>query len=317
MEPAKVIPFELPKKPRIKEKEPLPDQRKVVVLPFKAVFDKRLTHGALQALAALCAYCNRAGITWVSQKRLAEELEISQQAYSKQFRQLVKCGYVEVVKKSYMGQRSATTRVIYDPSITAEDAIAMVSSKEDSRPPWMIEEQRREMEQPKTDPEGQKRIARMISEALKQPNKPKEYTMPKSGETATVKKMKQEIENTKKRRSTNNPQVVTQPPKTTQLQQPPGCNSSPLTNNLQVVSNDNLQVVLNTNNEHIVENIYKVKHSYKQLKKSEMERLLSVMTIEQLDEAMDTLMPLFKAEGIEPSSRVLMDSILQLHMAGT
>ena len=122
MEPAKVIPFELPKKPRIKEKEPLPDQRKVVVLPFKAVFDKRLTHGALQALAALCAYCNRAGITWVSQKRLAEELEISQQAYSKQFRQLVKYGYVEVVKKSYMGQRSSTTRVIYDPSITAEDA---------------------------------------------------------------------------------------------------------------------------------------------------------------------------------------------------
>ena len=82
------IAFALPKKPRIREKEPMPDQRKVCVMPIRAVFDKKMSHGGLQALAALCAYCNRAGITWVSQTRLAQELGISQQAVAKQFKQL-------------------------------------------------------------------------------------------------------------------------------------------------------------------------------------------------------------------------------------
>jgi hypothetical protein len=90
--PAEVIQFDLPKRPKIELKQAPPDRRTVAVVPIRAVFDKQLTHGGLQALAALCAYCNKAGVTWVSQLRLASELGISQQALAKQYRQLKRAG---------------------------------------------------------------------------------------------------------------------------------------------------------------------------------------------------------------------------------
>jgi hypothetical protein len=37
------------------------------------------------------------------------------------------------------------------------------------------------------------------------------------------------------------------------------------------------------------------------------------MKPEQVEDALTTLLPLFAAEGLTPSSRVLADSILQLH----
>jgi hypothetical protein len=40
--PDNIVPFALPKKPRIKEKDAPPDQRKVAVLPIRAVFDKQM-----------------------------------------------------------------------------------------------------------------------------------------------------------------------------------------------------------------------------------------------------------------------------------
>ena len=67
-----IVPFTLPKKPRIKEKDAPPDQRKVCIMPIRALTDERLTDGSVRILALVCSYCNRAGITWVSQKRLAE-----------------------------------------------------------------------------------------------------------------------------------------------------------------------------------------------------------------------------------------------------
>lgn len=315
------IAFQIPKKPRVKEQEALPDQRKVVVLPFPAVFDKRLTHGALQALAALCAYCNRAGITWVSQKRLAQELGISQQAYSKQFKQLVACGYVEVVKKPFKGQRSATTRVIYDPTVSADDAIAMVSSKEDARPPYMKEQQMTEMQDNTPDPEGLRRIAQLVAGALKQPTKPKEYQMPKSGETATVKKMKEDIAKAKGKRTSNNPQVVKQGVSQQAHSQPTGCIEKDSQHNSQVVSVNNLEVVHNTVFNKDIDSIKDISKdsskeyldSYEQLEDKDIQRLLTCMTHADVREGIDTLLPLFRAEGLNPSSQVLADSILQMH----
>ena len=38
--PENIIPFQLPKRPRVREKDAPPDQRKVCVLPFRAVADK-------------------------------------------------------------------------------------------------------------------------------------------------------------------------------------------------------------------------------------------------------------------------------------
>ena len=314
---AEPIAFQLPKKPRIKEKDAPPDQRKVAVLPIRAVFDKELTHGALTALAALCAYCNRAGITWVSQTRLASELGITQQAVAKQFKQLKDRGYLQIVKQGFKGQRSATLRVIYDPSITAEDAIAMVSAKEDARPPYMKEEQERQMNEP-IDPEGQRRIAQLVAKALKNPNPKPERTMPKSGETRAVREVKEAMAKAKAKRQKavdnqpiHNPQVV-------QLE----TQSQPSIHNPEVVSNHNLEVVLNTGIEHRdrdikdrskdkVKNINTVLHN---LDVSDFDALIDAgMKPEQVEDCANTLLPLFAAEGLNPSSRVLADSILQLH----
>ena len=298
--------FQLPKKPRIKEKEAPPDQRKIAVLPIRAVFDKELTHGALTALAALCAYCNRAGITWVSQTRLASELGITQQAVAKQFKQLKDRGYLQIVKQGFKGQRTATMRVIYDPAITAEEAITMVSSKEDARPPYMKEEQERQMyEQP--DPEGQRRIAQLIAKALNQPNPTKERTMPKSGETRAVKQVKEAMAKAK----TKQAKPVDKPPiHNSQVVQLDGHQESSI-HNLEVVSNHNLEVVLTTGIEHREKNKDKV--VLHNLEVSDFDSLIDLgLKPEQIADSLETLLPLYRAEGIEPTSSVLAVGIRQL-----
>lgn len=305
VEPVK---FVLPKRPRVMRKDPPPDQRKVAVVPIRAVFDKKLTHGGLQALAALCSYCNRAGVTWVSQTRLAQELGITQQAVAKQFKQLKELGYLEVMRRGFKGERTDTLRVIFDPSITGEDAIAMTSGpKEDTRPPAIREEQERAaraaQEQP--DPEGQRRIAELVRAALQKSminNQPKEYTMPKT-ETRTVREMKAKMRKpvdktvdtgvdsvgiTKE--TTYNQEVVKQATFTT---------SGTKFHNLEVVHNT----------ENTINKVIRLL-STTNLKKLEE----AGMKPEEVDQAYDTLTELFAAEGVQPSEAVMTDAILQLHM---
>jgi biotin operon repressor len=314
--------FQLPKKPRIKEKEAPPDQRKVAVLPFKAVFDENITPGALHVLAAICAYCNRAGITWVSQNRLATELKVSRQAVTNQIAQLRKHGYVEIMKKGYMGQRCNTLRVIFDATVDAETAMAITSRYEDTRPPAIKEEQDRQMNQ-EIDKEGQQRIAQMIAKAIKQPIKPKGYTMPTKGETRTVKKMKDEIAQAKAKRSKS-------PSKTSDT-----IGHSPVSIDVQstvsskdsighsTVSSVETQECPLTRIEHIED---KVKDKDKEeinnkpnvlgnLEVSDFDFLIDKgMEPLEIEYCAKNLLPLFAAEGIKPSSRVLTDAILQLHL---
>ena len=137
--PANVVNFKLPKrKPKVIEKEAPPDKRTVAVLPIRAINDKAITDACFRTLAALCSYCNRAGITWVSQKRLAEDMKVSRQAITKQLTKLKAAGYVEITRKGFRGERSNTLRVIFDPTLTAQDAIAVTSGIEDTRPPDQI-----------------------------------------------------------------------------------------------------------------------------------------------------------------------------------
>jgi biotin operon repressor len=187
------VAFKLPKKPKVKEKEPLPDQRKVAVVPIRAVTDRRLHEAGLRLLMTICSYSNRAGITWVGGARLATDLGISKQAVSKQFKSLVELGYIEVMRKGWKGYGNQTMRVIFDPTIDAETAIAVTSRTEDTRPPSMRKEQQQEQDNT-IDPEGLKRIQDMIRGVVKPINEPaKEYTMPKGKDTATVAKMKAQI----------------------------------------------------------------------------------------------------------------------------
>ena len=144
-----VVEFQLPKrKPKIVEKAAPPDQRSVAVLPIRALVDKQLTDGTFRVLALLCSYCNRAGLTWVSQARLADDMKVSRQAITKHIGKLVTAGYVEVSKKAWRGEKPNTLRVIFDPSIKTEDAVAITSSIEDTRPPEMIRADKKAAERP-------------------------------------------------------------------------------------------------------------------------------------------------------------------------
>jgi biotin operon repressor len=199
--PDNIVQFTLPKKPRIKEKEPAPDQRKLAVIPIRAATDRSLTEGMMRTLLLVASYCNRAGITWVGQARLAQDLGVSRQAITRQVGKLVKAGYLEVVSKGWRGERANSIRLIFDKSIDAETAVAITSRIEDTRTPLMKEKQMQELT---PDPEGLKRIHDMIKGAVKPVTQPaKEYQMPKSGDTVTVAKMKEQIAKKKQSKASN------------------------------------------------------------------------------------------------------------------
>ena len=281
--PDNVLPFELPKKPRLKLQEPLPDQRKIVVLPFKAVFDKELGAAGVAVLAGLCAFCNRAGITWVSQRRLAGDLGISQPAISRQISKLKKLGYIEVLRKGYANARNETVRVIFDPEITAEEAIAMVSNKEDARPPGLIaaEEERLQKE---VDKEGLRRIAEMLKESITNRNKvtPKEYDMKKKNKAITP------VDNTPTSVDKSVDNIVDN-----------------LNERLhRVISVDNIGLSKDTVFNTISININVMNNEQlKQYSKAEIESKIEL------------LLPAYQAEGIEPTEQALVDGIM--HMMAT
>lgn len=294
--PDNIVPFTLPKKPRIKEKDAPPDQRKMAVLPIRAGTDQRLHGATLRCLIVLCSYCNRAGITWVSQARIAQDLGVSRQAITKQLALLQKHGYVEVVRKGFRGEYSNTLRVIFDPAITAEEAIAMTSNKEDTRPPIIKHQEEKAMQ---ADPEGQRRIAQMIAKALKQPVKPRSYTMPKAGETKAVKEIKEANAKALAKRSHRQPSEVAHGE---------GLHRQPHRQPLEVA------LIAGEHKEEI--GIDKDKDKVKGNHKVQCNLALLIdagMCVEQVEEALTHLLPLFRAEGIEPTEAVLTDAVLQMH----
>ena len=151
-EPAKVIEFKLPKRrPKVIEKQAPPDQRHYVVMPIKALTDKRLTDNQVRVLGVLCSYCNRAGITWVSQARIGKDLGVSQQAVAKQLKGLREHGYIEITSRGFRGERANTIRVIHDQTISQADAIAITSGQEDTRPPHQAKREAKAMEEEFTE----------------------------------------------------------------------------------------------------------------------------------------------------------------------
>ena len=318
---AEPIAFQLPKRPRVKEKDPLPDQRKLAVIPIRACTDRKLTEGMLRVLILLCSYCNRAGITWVGQTKLGTDLGVSRQAVTKQMTKLVAAGYIEVIAKGFRGARANTIRVIFDPSVDAETAMAITSRYEDTRPPAIREEQDRQMHEP-IDQEGQRRIAQLVAKALKNPNPKPERTMPKSGETRAVREVKEAMAKAKAKRTKAVDNLSTD----SAHRQP----SEVANKSASIGNQENLHrqphwlppEVARTQEEHsrdkVIEVIeLKIKDKPNVLRNLEVQDFDSLiearMTPEQIEECLEHLLPLFRAEGLNPSSRVLADSILQLH----
>lgn len=295
--PDTVVPFTIPKKPKVKQQQPPPDQRRLAVLPIRAGKDQRLHGGTLRTLIVLCSYCNRAGLTWVSQAKLAQDLGVTRQAIGKQLALLVKLEYVQIVKKGFRGVYSNTLRVIYDDSVDTDTAIAITSAQEDNRPPTMP------IEDDRPDPAGQRKIASLLAQAFKSPPT-RSKTMPKSGETRTVREMKEAIQKAQSRGS---------------HKQPPEVANAEVKNELSI-GNLEAQIrqppeVAPTGKERIkrVSKEDSFKRSLDCLGNLEVDELIADgLTAEQIASSLDTLLPLYRAEGIEPTSSVLADGIRQL-----
>jgi hypothetical protein len=222
---------------------------------------------------------------------------------AKQFKQLRELGYLETVKKGFKGERTDTLRVIFDKSVDAATAMAVTSSMEDTRSPAIKEQQA--MEADEANKEGQARVAQAISKVLRQPIK-RYTTMPKQGETVTVRNMKAAINKAQSKGQqpvdnhahNHNPEVVN-------------------ADKLHSQPNHNLQVVDNTK-EHKKTTCYEVDilkedADMSVLHNQDVAQLVSDgMSAQQVKDALDTLLPLYAAEGITPSSAILMAGIRQL-----
>lgn len=191
--PDNIVPFNLPKrKPKIREKEEIPHQKQYCITPFRAASDKRLHEGTLRVLMVLCSYTNRAGITWVGQTTIGKQLGISKQAVSKQMAILKELGYVIVVSRGFKGERADTTRVIFDETLTTEDAIGIASTaEEDTRPPYLVKQEEREMD------EAQRKAlveqATRLSKGFGKINVFKVDTEPRESDSITVREMRVKI----------------------------------------------------------------------------------------------------------------------------
>jgi hypothetical protein len=293
--PDNILQFELPAKPRLKLGEPLPDQRKICIVPIRVIKDKRVTLGMVKALMLMCSYANRAGITWVGQKRLAQDAGISQQAISRQVVKLTKLGYLEIIRKGKPGDWMTTWRIVYDEQITAQDAITNTSNKEDNRSPTQILDEEKRLQE-EANQKDINEIQNLIYQSITREQKliKKEYQMPQDNPTITVKQMKADIAKKKTKstpkkavdKSVDKPVdnlVKKQHPEVVDLTTEKGCVDLGFNNNIYNLVMNNIQL----------------KSISKSVIKSKLELLL----------------PAYQAEGIQPSELALVDGIL--HMVAT
>lgn len=192
--------IKIPEPIDIEQKETLPDRRKFSVVPLSALRDKRLSAQVKVVLSVVCSFCNRAGITHVSQEKVAQELGVTQGRISRAMTRLKRIGYIEQIGRPKPGLRGGTLRIIYDPTITTEDAIAIAGSEqdEDLRTEDMKEQQAAEMiaNERWTESElkaNKDRLAKMLIQTFGTvQDKPRMYN-PVLGDTAAVKQAKQAI----------------------------------------------------------------------------------------------------------------------------
>ena len=162
------------------------------------------------------------------------------------------------------------------------------------------------------DPEGQKRIAQLISKALKKPPT-KEYTMPKSGQSITVQKMHEEIAKAGKKRSKpvdnhvddaftyTTSRVVNEDVPKVVNEEPPYTTSYTTSEVVQTQEN----TVLDSLKEDSFKELKTVLHN-RELREAGLNE-------QQIAEGLEHLLAAYQAEGLTPNPDRLATEILQLH----
>jgi hypothetical protein len=139
MQSMQPVPINLPKKPRIKQKEQQPDQRQFSIVPIRAITDRRLTGMEMRVLLLYCCYTNKSGLTWVGQQRIATHLNVSKMRVSVLTTALINKGYLRVVYQGFRGERADTRQVIYKADLSLADIVGITGEAA----PYMIEQQQK------------------------------------------------------------------------------------------------------------------------------------------------------------------------------
>lgn len=151
--------------------------RQFFIAPIRALNDMRLSDNSFRILCLVCSYCNKQGITWVSQKSLSEDMGVSRQAITRQITNLRNLGYIEIIKKGFRSTHSNTLKVIFDETQLVVDQL--------------------EVDEDQIDVESQKNVIQMINKAFnRQPQLDRPSTS-KQAESPTVKAMKEHIKRVK------------------------------------------------------------------------------------------------------------------------
>jgi len=151
--------------------------RQFVISPIRALNDMRLSDNSFRILCLVCSYCNKQGITWVSQKSLSEDMGVSRQAITKQITNLRNLGYIEIIKKGFRSTHSNTLKVIFDETKQVVDQL--------------------EVDEDQIDVESQKNVIQMINKAFNRQPQLDRPSSSKRAESPTVKAMKEHIKRVK------------------------------------------------------------------------------------------------------------------------
>ena len=132
-------------------------------LPGRAIVDERFYQYPMTmvVLAHCCGHVNyHTAIFWINQSTLARRMNCTQQAISQHMRKLVQWGYIEKIRKEApiraYGRKGAAWRVIYDPRVSLDEALATIPS-DAATPQQQAEEAKKTMELATTGPKGQKK----------------------------------------------------------------------------------------------------------------------------------------------------------------
>lgn len=119
-----VVPFSLPDKPELKRKN-YKDKRLLIVMPFAAWQDKRLSNLDIRVLLGFCSYTKKTGqvfndnndsaTTYVSQARIGKEMGYSRQSINKSVKKLREYGYIvyEERRQGVKGIKGQTMRIVF------------------------------------------------------------------------------------------------------------------------------------------------------------------------------------------------------------
>ena len=111
-----------PIKPEDIKQEKPSDNRIFIVIPFRALNDKKLSIQRMRALLACCSYANHSGTLFPSTERLANDLGIAPSTMASHIKYLTQRGYLKTVNNSYtVGKHAKPRMVIYDPNNPPDD----------------------------------------------------------------------------------------------------------------------------------------------------------------------------------------------------